>query len=178
MLLQAYEYSVAYPNLTGLNEFMQFNEKDIDLPLFSGDIKEIKSRQFENKRNKNEFIDASVMAGHLKHELYNPTNTDIPDYDTTAAHLFRTALMAICLKNDFRLIKNIVSMHRPESTMEKQMIFELETIENILQAYEYTKLYPNEENLNIYLQKNKDKISLLKKFVPTYLFFSSSSKKS
>ena len=162
MLLQAYEYQVAYPDLTRLNEFMQFNEKDIDLPLFLGDIKEIKLRQFENKQNKNEFIDSLIAAGRLKHELYNPVKANIPDYDTVAAHLFRTALIAICFNKNYELIRTIISADKPKNDLDKRAVFELETLENILQAHEYAKCYPNDESLSVYKTLNS---SVLGNFV-------------
>ena len=146
MLLQAYEYHVAYPDLARLDEFMQFNEKDIDLPLFLGDVKEIKFRHLENKHDKNKFIDSLIKAGHLKHKLYNPVKAKIPDYDTVAAHLFRTAVIAIFLGKDDGLVRAIVA---GDKAKEKQSVCELETLENILQAHEYAKLYPNDEHLNI-----------------------------
>lgn len=150
MLLQAYEYHVAYPDLARLDEFMQFNEKDIDLPLFLDDVKEIKSRHFENKHNKNKFIDSLIKAGRLKHKLYNPVKAKIPDYDTVAAHLFRTAVIAIFIGKDYEVVRAIVA---GDKTAEKQSICELEILENMLQAHEYAKMYPNDECLNIKANK-------------------------
>lgn len=153
MLLQAYEYIVAYPYLKRLDEFMTFNEKAVDLPLFSVELQEIKLRQSENKQRKNKFIDDSILAGLSKHQLYNPTGADISDYDTIAAHLFRTALMAVYLGYDIDMIKSIVS-----NSSDEQIISELAMLENIQQAYEYTKLYPDVKCLKSYIQQNKNKV--------------------
>ena len=155
MLLQAYEYSLAYPNLARLNEFMEYNEKDVDLPLFLSDIQEIKSRQFQNKKNKNKFIDSLIRAGHFKHQLHDPTGSNISNYDTTASHLFRMAIILLYLRADSKLIKSVVAMNT-----DNQFISELETLENILQAYEYFKLYPKERPLDTYIRENKKKITI------------------
>lgn len=156
MLLQAYEYHTTYPDLTRLNEFMQFNEKDIDLPLFLNDVEEIKHRHFENKQNKNKFIDSLIKTGCLKHKSHNPAKANIPDYDTVAAHLFRTALIAMFLEKDNRLVRAIIAMDKKITSLEKQSIYELENLENVLQANEYAKFYPNDIQLNIFV-KNRVK---------------------
>lgn len=49
MLLQAYEYLQQYPEIQELNEFMEYNEKDITLPIFKEELAEIKSLQYNKK---------------------------------------------------------------------------------------------------------------------------------
>ena len=157
MLLQAYEYSVAYPALDRLGEFLRYNEKDVTLPLFEADVREIKARQLDQKKHKNTFIEASLRAGRVKHQPYNPTKAAIPDYDTVAAHLFRSALIAICLDAPAALIRAIIvaDKRRTEPV--------LETLENLLQAYEYTQLYPDNKELITYLQTTMEQITCYKK---------------
>ncbi len=102
MILQAYEYMQAYPKLPRLNEFMLYNEKDIDLPIFIPEIKEIKARQNKNISTSNKFIDFQILAGKLKHlERSGPKMYNIRDCETVASHCFRTAVMAVHLEEYF-----------------------------------------------------------------------------
>ena len=103
MLLQAYEYSLAHPKLSGLDEFMQNNEQDVNLPIFKDDLLEIKRRQSGKKAKDNNFIDFQILAGKLKHlERSGPKMYGIADCETVAAHSYRSALMALYLENDLR----------------------------------------------------------------------------
>jgi len=103
MLLQAYEYTKAYPALTRLNEFMQNNEKNVDLPLFASDVQEIKARQNGSEPQFNQFIDFQILAGKLKHlERSGPKMYHIPNCETVASHCFRTAVMALQLEDKLK----------------------------------------------------------------------------
>ncbi len=103
MLLQAYEYTQAYPALTGLNEFMQNNEKDVDLPLFVPDVQEIKARQNGREPQDDKFIDFQILAGKLKHlERSGPKMYQIKNCETVASHSFRTAVMALHLEAELK----------------------------------------------------------------------------
>ncbi len=78
MLLQAYEYLENNPELTDLNKFMEFNEKDVNLAICSDDLIEIKSRQYQKKTTPNNFIDTQTIAGKIKHiRLNEKTSTTI-----------------------------------------------------------------------------------------------------
>ena len=147
MLLQAYEYISVYPGLVRLNEFMEHNEKDVNLALFADDVQEIKLRQFAHKKTDNKFIDDMMLADALKHKPYNPTKANIPAYDTVAAHLFRMAIMALYL-GKFSALSVIF-----QNTHDDPNVAELEQLENVQQAYEYIRLYPKEKSLYTYVQQ-------------------------
>ena len=101
MLLQAYEYLQQYPEIQKLNEFMEYNEKDITLPIFKEELAEIKSRQYFANVTKNDFIDFQLLAGKLKHlERSGPKMYEIKDCETVASHCFRTAIMALFLEKE------------------------------------------------------------------------------
>lgn len=101
MLLQAYEYIKKYPEMSKLSEFMEYNEKNITLPVFLPELKEIKSRQTEHSAQKNSFIDFQILMGRLKHlERSGPKMYEIKHCETVASHCFRTALMALYLETD------------------------------------------------------------------------------
>ncbi len=103
MLLQAYEYAAAYPALPQLDEFMLYNEKDVDLPLLAPTVQEIKSRQSGHKPHPDKFIDFQILAGRLKHlERSGPKMYDIKNCETVAGHSFRTAVMALQLEEDLK----------------------------------------------------------------------------
>lgn len=103
MILQAYEYSQTYPNLTRLDEFMAYNEKDVDLSVFAPEIQEIKSRQEKNEAHQNKFIDFQILAGTLKHlERSGPKMYNIKNCETVASHSFRTAVMALHLEEELK----------------------------------------------------------------------------
>ena len=103
MLLQAYEYSLEYPKLSGLDEFMQNNEKDVDLPIFRDDLQEIKSRQRDKKYKDNNFIDFQILLGKLKHlERSGPKMYGIENCETVADHSYRTALMVLFLERNMQ----------------------------------------------------------------------------
>ena len=168
MLMQAYEYSKAYPHLTRLKEFMECNEQDVDLPLFKKDVAEIKSRQFDHKAGENAFVDALESAGHVKHQIHNPPGAAIPDYDTTAAHLFRTALMALYLKPELEqknvdfphVMRSLILGKTQDVSSAGQTAQDLEILENIQQAHAYMKRYPQINLLRTYILTNRDKIKM------------------
>ncbi|MBE6448909.1 MAG: HD domain-containing protein [Alphaproteobacteria bacterium] len=103
MLLQAYEYSLACPDLSRLGEFMQYDEQDVNLPIFKDDLQEIKARQYDKKTKVNKFVDFQLLAGKLKHlERSGPKMYGIEDCETVAAHSYRSALMALYLEKDLQ----------------------------------------------------------------------------
>lgn len=175
MLMQAYEYSRAYPHLTRLKEFMECNEQDVNLPLFKTDVAEIKARQFDHKAGDNQFVDALESVGILKHQVHDPTASAIPDYDTTAAHLFRTAMMALYLKPELerenaafpKLMRALIRDDK-EDSFEGQIASDLKLLENIYQVHDYMQRYPKNNFLKTYILKNKGKIKtpFLRSFIP------------
>ncbi|MDO4161789.1 MAG: HD domain-containing protein [Pseudomonadota bacterium] len=103
MILQAYEYMQEYPELTRLDEFMAYNEKDVTLPVFASALKEIKSRQEKGETKEDKFIDFQILAGKLKHlERSGPKMYNIANCETVASHCFRTAIMALHLEEDLK----------------------------------------------------------------------------
>ncbi len=103
MLLQAYEYTLMYPQIERLGEFMEYNEKDVNLPIFAKEVAEIKERQLENGGNFNKFIDFQILAGKLKHlERSGPKMYNIKDCETVASHSFRSAVMALHLEKELQ----------------------------------------------------------------------------
>ncbi len=175
MLMQAYEYSRAYPHLARLKEFMECNEQDVNLPLFKKDVAEIKSRQFDHKSGDNQFVDALESVGVLKHQVHDPTASSIPDYDTTAAHLFRAGVMALYFKPELerediafhKLMRSLIEDNK-DISLGGQMASDLKLLENIHQAYHYTKRYPKNNFLKTYILKNQEKIKtpFLQSFIP------------
>ena len=105
MLLQAYEYIAEY-NDSSLNEFMEFNGKDVTLDIFKEDLEEIKRRQYMKDIRKNNFIDFQILAGKLKHlERSGPKMYDICNCETVASHCFRSAVIALYLEDELRKYK-------------------------------------------------------------------------
>ncbi len=103
MLLQAYEYLQKSPQLVRLNEFMEYNEQDVTLPVFQEELKEIKARQSGKKHKENHFIDFQILMGNLKHlERSGPKMYNIKDCETVASHCFRTAVMALYLEKELQ----------------------------------------------------------------------------
>lgn len=103
LLLQAYEYLQQHPEIQQLNEFMEYNENDITLPIFKKELDEIKSRQYNDKVSKNSFIDFQMLAGNLKHmERSGPKMYEIKDCETVASHCFRTAVMTLFLEKELQ----------------------------------------------------------------------------
>lgn len=103
MLLQAYEYLQKSPQLIRLNEFMEYNEQDVTLPVFQEELKEIKARQSGKKHKENHFIDFQILMGNLKHlERSGPKMYNIKDCETVASHCFRTAVMALYLEKELQ----------------------------------------------------------------------------
>ncbi len=103
MILQAYEYKIQYPDISRLDEFMEYNGQNISLPIFKKELAEIQSRQLDNQAHDNKFIDFQILMGNLKHlERSGPKMYEIKDCETVAAHCFRTAVMALYLEKDLK----------------------------------------------------------------------------
>ena len=168
MLLQAYEYMTLYPNLEKLDEFMTFNEKSVDLPVFSPDLREIKNRQENKGASPNAFIDNQLSAGKLKHQRHNPTGAHIDDYGTVASHRFGAAVMGLYLADELAqtgtdVMAAVRSIIDPDGSKagpkERLAADELGLLEDVLQAHAYTKIYPNEKGLKDYIEGAKSRIT-------------------
>lgn len=166
MLLQAYEYMTLYPELDKLDEFMTFNEKSVDLPIFLPDLQEIKNRQEGKGKTPNAFIDNQISAGKLKHLLHNPVADDIDSYDTVASHRFRMALMALYLDEELKqsgadtmtVVQSVIGQDVKKTEKEQVIEDDFGLLEDIFQAFEYTKLYPNRKELKDYIEWAKPRI--------------------
>ncbi len=103
MILQAYEYLIAYPELTKLNDFLLYNEQYVDLPIFQKDMQEIKKRQTGKKPHKNDFIDLQMLAGKMKHIPY-PTPEQLKKFKEImlADYAFSIAVMALHLEDNLK----------------------------------------------------------------------------
>lgn len=71
MLLQAYEYLQKYPQITQLNEFMEYNEQDITIPIFQKYLEKIKIRQNNN------FYKKTASFCNTKHTINSEDNKKI-----------------------------------------------------------------------------------------------------
>ena len=114
MLLQAYEYILEYDNCS-LNEFMEFNEKDIRLIIFKEDLEEIKRRQYYGKMQKNEFIDLQLQLRKLK-SIKKEYECEKCARCSVASHCFRCGIIAIYLEDElekmgidvFKIVKHLL----------------------------------------------------------------------
>lgn len=134
MLLQAYEYLQAYPDITRLNEFMACNEQNVTMPLFQTDLAEIKYRQCGSGAHKNEFIDFQISAGKLKHKILKG---DI----TVAAYCFRTAVTALYFEDKLQ------QQGLDVGSVVKAAVTHTQNVP----AVEITDFYTNEEKFLTYL---------------------------
>ncbi len=96
MLLQAYEYMTTYPELTGLDDFINYSGNAAKLPIFAADVAELKARQFDHLVTPHTFLDFQTVAGKLKH-LEGEIE---PDVETVAAHDWQTAVMLLHLEDN------------------------------------------------------------------------------
>ena len=140
MLLQAYEYILEYNN-SSLNEFMEFNEKNVTLDIFREDLNEIKLRQYEKKCKENEFIDFQLNERVLKNKVRDEMG------DTYASHCFECGIIALYLEDELKklgfdiekilkylIVKNLDSklvLDYKISEDEKIILNDIEVFENI-----------------------------------------------
>lgn len=139
MILQAYEYLSAYPELQRLHEFMACNAQDVTMPLFQTDLAEIKHRQGGSGVHKNEFIDFQIQAGKLKHKIFQG---DI----TIAAHCFRMAVTALYFK------EKLSSQNTDADSVVRTALTQYSALMRNVPAEEITDFYTNEEKFLTYLE--------------------------
>jgi putative hydrolase of HD superfamily len=158
MLLQAYEYIMLYGEDKQLNEFMEFNEKDVTLSIFINDLAEIKRRQFDKIITKNEFIDFQILAGKLKH-IKKDGCEKINEMDCcdVASHCFVCGLIVVVLGRKlnkigidveklikFLIVKDIKEVFLPNKGMvfgiKDENVIDVSLIEDI-EVFEYICRY-------------------------------------
>ena len=107
MLLQSYEYSLTNPKIKRLDEFLANNRQCVTLPFLKKIIDEVADRYDgltpDNDDEINNFVDFQMVCGNLKHlDRAGPKMYNIPDCETVASHSWRSAVMALQMKDKLK----------------------------------------------------------------------------